>query len=122
MKNIKSFNELEKLDESIVSKIKNNKYIRKIKKLLKDGTDEEMISYLESIIDETSGPIGAAKFDLLRNEIKEGTYRSKGDPQNLLRQLLKLLEDGYLIDNIRIQGPNSQLNGWLVNISGYPKK
>ncbi len=112
MKHIKRFDEL---NESLIRKTLNRKYIKEIDNLIKNGSNDEMLDYLESIIDKTNFGLKAssvAKLELLRTESNNGIRRA--NVKNLLYSIKKHLEKTS-IKNLRIYGPASMLNGWMVS-------
>ena len=112
MKHIKRFDEL---NESLIRKTLNRKYIKEIDNLIKNGSNDEMLDYLESIIDKTNFGLEAssvAKLELLRTESNNGIRRA--NVKNLLYSIKKHLEKTS-IKNLRIYGPSRMLNGWMVS-------
>ena len=111
MKHLKNFNEL---NESLINKILNRNYIKKIDNLIEKGSNNEMIDFLESMIDKTyfgENASSVAKLELLRTESNNGVNRA--DVKRILYSIKKYLEETN-IKNLRIWGPNQGLNGWMV--------
>lgn len=111
MKHIKNFNEL---NESLIRKLLNRDYIKEIDNLMENGSNDEMVDFLESIIDKTKfgkSASSVAKLELLRTESNNGEYRA--NVKKLLYSIKRHLEKTS-IKNLRIYGPNHGLNGWMV--------